>query len=203
MESMLHRGSTRVLTLAIVVALTAAAAGSTFVAYGDETGDTYYGCLTRGGSLGCIAVNPSDPPDCGNNQTLISWNQQGQPGPQGPIGPQGEQGPIGPEGPAGDFSGVFTSPNGDYSISVTDTGISLSGPNAGMIELSATGVTINGHLVTIDSAAVTSVNGTTLTLNCDGSGGSPVARIGDTILLTGLNEITGAITSGATSVLAC
>ncbi len=97
MQGILRRGSTRVLTIAVVVTL-AFAAGSAFVVYGSDSGDTYYGCLTRGGTLNKIAVNPTDPPDCPGNQTLISWNQQGQPGPEGPIGPQGEPGPQGEQG---------------------------------------------------------------------------------------------------------
>ena len=225
MKSTLHRGSTRVLTLAIVVAL-AAAAGSAFVAYGDEPGDTYYGCLSRGGSLSRIAVNPADPPDCPSNQTLISWNQQGQPGPEGPIGPvgpqgeQGEQGPIGPEGPegaqgaqgadgptgpqgpAGDFTGVFTSPNGLYSISVTNDGIALTGPGS-EIELTGNTVNVSGHLVTIESSALTSINGTMLSLNCHGSGGLPVARVNDQIMLPAFDALFGIITTGSNTVFAC
>jgi hypothetical protein len=57
----------------------------------------------------------------------ITWNRQG---PQGLQGPQGIQGPKGDKGDQGDpgpaFDGTFTSPNGEYTLSVTNNGIALS-----------------------------------------------------------------------------
>ena len=44
---------------------------------------------------------------CLSRETLISWNEKGDPGPPGPQGPtgpkgdQGETGPVGPQGPTG------------------------------------------------------------------------------------------------------
>lgn len=195
MQGILHRGSTRILTLAIVVAL-AFAAGSAYVADGNDPGDTYYGCLTPSGSLSRIAVNPTEPPDCAGNQTLISWNQQG---PQGQIGPQGEQGPP---GPAGEFTGTLTSPDGRYSISVTDAGIALTGPNAD-VELTDTGVTVDGRLVTLNGQITTRINGSTVTLNCGSGGGQGVARANDTILLPDADAVTGFILFGSSTVQAC
>lgn len=68
---------------------------------------------------------------------------QGETGPQGPKGdtgaqgPQGERGPAGPQGPpgssgSGGFDGTYTSPNGLYSLSVTNRGIVLKGPGGAL-----------------------------------------------------------------------
>ena len=57
-------------------------------------------------------------------------------GPAGPIGLTGPQGLVGPQGPAGSgsgFTGSFKSPNGLYSLSVTNTGITLDGPGGKVI----------------------------------------------------------------------
>lgn len=60
---------------------------------------------------------------------------KGDTGPQGAVGPQG---PAGPQGTAGSgsgsgFSGSFTSPNGLYSLAVTDAGITLKGPGGKVV----------------------------------------------------------------------
>ncbi len=49
---------------------------------------------------------------------------QGDPGSAGPQGPQGPQGPAGSSG-----GGTLTSPNGDFSVEITDHGIYLRGPS--------------------------------------------------------------------------
>src|SRR5262249_61960374 len=41
----------------------------------------------------------------------------------GAAGPQGPPGSTGAQGPPGTFTGHFQSPNGAYSLDVTDTGI--------------------------------------------------------------------------------
>lgn len=64
---------------------------------------------------------------------------QGETGPQGPQGEKGEKGdtgatgptgPQGPQGPAGQSGGnaALTSPNGLFTIKVTNSGITISGP---------------------------------------------------------------------------
>ena len=130
----------RVVSLTFVLVLLLSA-GSAYVVFGDNHDVVVYACLTPGGQLRDVTTD--GPPDCAGNNTLISWNQtgpqgeigptgpQGEPGPEGPEGDQGEPGPEGPKGDQGEpgtFSGTFVSANGDFSISVTDEGISLSGP---------------------------------------------------------------------------
>ncbi len=196
----LRLGSSRTLTAALVVALLFAA-GSVYYASGNGPGSVYYACITAGGALHRIEVDPAVAPVCHGDQTLISWNQQGPPG---------------PAGPAGQFSGTFTSPNGLYSLSVTDAGIVMQGPAAKVqidgstVTVQGTNVNINGVSVAVNANAqlnlnggITRVSGTPLLLNCaPGAVGVPLARITDTIqtnLATGIGTF---ITPGS-SVLAC
>ncbi len=91
--------SRRLLTAAFVVALSFSA-GSVFVASGDEASPTFYGCLkSSNGTL--YEVNTSEQVQCKQNDTPITWNQDGPQGLQGPAGPQGEQGIAGPQGAQG------------------------------------------------------------------------------------------------------
>ena len=89
----------RLLTIAVVAAL-AFSAGSVFVAYGDTSGATYYGCIkANGGTL--YNVNTNAELSCKAGDTPVSWNEDGPQGLQGPAGPQGEQGVPGPAGADG------------------------------------------------------------------------------------------------------
>jgi Collagen triple helix repeat (20 copies) len=75
-----------------------------------ESHDSYQGCLNHNlGALYNVKVNPTTPPGCLRNDTVISWNQTGPPGPAGaagPAGPAGQSGPAGPQGPKGDTGPV-------------------------------------------------------------------------------------------------
>lgn len=88
----------------------ALAGGGTAVALAVEqpSSDVFQACLRHNqGGLYDVTLNPSSPPDCQPNDTLVSWNKTGPagvPGPQGPKGdpgPQGERGPMGDPGPQG------------------------------------------------------------------------------------------------------
>ena len=105
----------------------------------------------------------------------ISWNQvgpQGDPGVSPTVSQLGQGDPNCPaggaaltdasgstafvcNGQAGVFAGTFTSPNGEYSISVTNTGITLAH--------GASSVRIVGNDVTVDAAG-------NLTLRTNGNG---------------------------------
>jgi hypothetical protein len=73
-----------------------------------------------------------DPGPQGSKGDTGGAGPQGAAGPQGETGPQGATGatgPAGPQGPPGDAgSATLTSPNGAFSVSVTDNGIFLRGP---------------------------------------------------------------------------
>jgi len=131
---------------------------------------TIAGAFSQNGSVIYAAVNNNsghlrllDGPEAklNPNEHLISWNHQGPQGIQGPQGDMGEPGPVGEQGPAGaqgepgDFSGEFSSPNGDFSITVNDEGIVLAGPFT-KVTLGTTTVTLEG--IVIDIAADASLN---------------------------------------------
>lgn len=107
----------------------------------------------------------------------------------------------------GSLGGTFQSPNGLFTLSLTDSGLELKGPG-GRVLVSAAGVSVVG-------AASVSLVGATVTLN----GCAPIARVGDTF--TGVAHLTplppppsgpggfgpgpfgGSIATGSTSVFAC
>jgi hypothetical protein len=101
-----------------MVAVAVAAAGSTAALASEQSSaDVYQGCLSHNlGALYHVSTDASHPPRCLKHDTLISWNEKGQPGPagvQGPkgdtgatgatgaAGPKGDAGPTGPQGPTG------------------------------------------------------------------------------------------------------
>jgi len=111
---------------------------------------------------------------CRGSETAVDWNVQGLKGDkgdaglQGPKGDPGVQGPKGDQGdtgPAGTFSGVFTSPNQAYKLSVADSGIEMAGPqgvvritDAG-VELASPGakITVKPVRIDIDSDVIVNV----------------------------------------------
>jgi hypothetical protein len=148
------------------VAIFVVAGGIAYAAIPDA-GGVFHACVMKNGS---VRIIDPDTDQCKQNESAITFNQQGQtgnPGPQGPPGANGTNGTNGTDGtdgtdgqpgvsptvtqlavndpncPAGGaaitdaaqhtsyvcsgtpFSGTFTSPNGQYSISVTDTGITI------------------------------------------------------------------------------
>jgi hypothetical protein len=98
----------------------------------------------------------------------ISWSQQGLPGPAGADGADGEP-----------FSGTFTSPNGEYSISVTDSGITIAHGASNSITLTGDDLAVRSEDIDIRSAlgsvlkagtTATVDAGTKFTLSSSGSG---------------------------------
>jgi hypothetical protein len=102
------------------------------------------GALYLAGAKGCQA-----------NDTALDWNIQGPPGPPGPPGPKGD---TGPKGDPGTFTGSFKSPNGNYSIDVTDAGILLKGPG-GSVKIDAGNVIVQGTVGAQLNAPIVSMNG--------------------------------------------
>jgi hypothetical protein len=101
----------------------------------------------------------------------ISWNQRGLPGPAGTDGADGADGEP--------FSGTFTSPNGEYSISVTDSGITIAHGASNSITLTgddlavrSEDIDIRSDLTSVLQAGTTATvdAGTKFTLNSSGSG---------------------------------
>ena len=104
-----------------------------------------HACYNNSGHL----VIVDDPANCGNNETAISWNQEGPTGPQGLQGNPGPAGPTGPQGLSGlsDVEMVFsTSPLANDSFvaillpcpsgkQVVSGGFDIMSPGNGVIEI--------------------------------------------------------------------
>jgi hypothetical protein len=133
---------------------------------------------------------------CTSLETPITWNGKGQPGPAGQPGAAGQSPTVtqlasgdascaaggaaitdangstayvcnGANGADGQpFSGTFTSPNGEYSISVADTGIAIQHGTHVRITLAGDDLTIRaGQGIDVRSALGTTLNaGTGLSL---------------------------------------
>jgi hypothetical protein len=77
------------------------------------------------------------------------------------------------------FAGTFTSPNGQFSVTVADSGITLTGPS-GSIKLDAVGLDLNGALITLNGAgscAPAARQGDQVTANLQGIAGPISAAI--------------------------
>jgi hypothetical protein len=237
--------------LAVVsVAIFAVAGG---IAYGSipDAGGVYHACLAK---TGAIRIIDTDTDQCKAFETAITFNQKGQPGDPGQSPTvasvaagdshcaaggaaitdaagttayvcSGANGKDGADGTP--FSGTFTSPNGQYSISVTDTGVTVAGAGT-TVNLSGTGLKVQtsngltlksagdaslesssgltvkaGSNASISSGDTLGLSGTLLTLNNSGPTCLQAARMGDGILATSANQgalSTGFITSGSPTV---
>jgi len=146
---------------------------------------------------------PIDPArqKCAGGETELTWNQTGPQGLEGPTGP------AGPAGPAGTFSGHFESPNGDYTLDVTDTGIVLAGPDAQM-ELKGSNVTVLANAdVKLQAGSDATFFGLKTRLGGTGSC-APAAAKGDLVNGGSVDDAGGpvtdaVITSGSTNTLIC
>jgi hypothetical protein len=120
----------------------------------------------------------------------------------------GGPGAAGPPGPKGDTGagGTVASPNGQYKLQVTDTGITLAGPS-GTVVLDTTGV----HVTSTGALSMTGVQTSVaasgaLTLSAPltkvgaGSACLPSAAVNDQVTISGN---TGTISGGSASVLVC
>jgi hypothetical protein len=142
---------------AAALALAAGGTAAGAAVAGPVGGDgTSHGCYTNQNLNGShVFVLQDAEASCPTGTTAISWNQQGPAGPADKI----------------------TSPNGEFSIDVTDTGIVLAGPTS-KVTIDIAGVAVKGGTVTIAGDAHVSVRGGNISLNgCNAF----VARRGDTI----------------------
>jgi hypothetical protein len=232
--------------LAVVTVAIFAVAGG--IAYGSipDAGGVYHACLAK---TGAIRIIDTDTDVCKSVETPITFNQQGQPGDPGtsptvaPVaagdshcaaggaaitdaagttayvcsGLNGTDGTDGKDGTP--FSGTFTSPNGQYSISVTDTGVTVAGAGT-TVDLSGTGLKVetangltlkggtdvsleSGGGLAVKAGTTLGLSGALLTLNNSGPTCLRAARLGDSVLATSTNQgalSTGFITDGSPTV---
>jgi hypothetical protein len=144
------------------------------VAYGAGSDTEIDACVQKGnGTLYLANANGS----CKPGDSPIAWGMQGPPGAMGPSGPQGAPGPEGPPGAAGTFSGTFKSPNGQYQITVLDTGIEIKGPG-GKIKVNGGNLTMEGTAALIFTSPMLSMNGgCTRAMKQNGAGSTPSASV--------------------------
>src|SRR3954452_1462040 len=67
-----------------------------------DSGGVIHGCFKDNGDLRVIDPAAAKKDACKNNETALTWNQQGPAGTPGPAGPAGPAGPTGPAGTKGD-----------------------------------------------------------------------------------------------------
>ena len=129
-----------ILAFLLGAALLGAAAAGT-AAYAALTDDRVAACyVPKSGALYVVGRDGA-PSRCADGHLPIDWSVRG------------------PQGPAGVFSGTFTSPNGAYAISVTDTGIVLSGPGSAVRLTGANVAVESAGDLTISTSGATSVHG--------------------------------------------
>lgn len=149
MRGIVHR---RALLFAAGAACTATVfAGSTAYARLSAPAPTVlHGCVKSNGDLYLAGIGRKKV-DCKKNETDVDWNVVGPQGPQGEKGDKGEKGdpgatgPQGPQGPPGSAAGL-SSPNGRFSVEITDRGVYLRGPGGTVyVDLRGAGTTPNRY----------------------------------------------------------
>jgi hypothetical protein len=210
----------------IVAALAAfAVAGGIAYAAVPDAGGAYHACMLK--KIGTIRIIDPDTQHCSSLETEISFNRRGPAGASPTVAQvaAGDQhcanggaaitdangstayvcsGADGRDGAP--FSGTFTSPNGQYSLSVTDSGVSIAGADVAArfsgngIDIqspAALNLTVGGNMtVAVGSALTTSVGagyeldtGSALTLTAGknatiSTGEALVASAGTNLTLT-------------------
>lgn len=202
-------------------------------------GNVYTACVHRSnGAVRLIDPSLSSGPisRCTRAEEQVSWNQEGQQGPPGQSVVMGDagancanggvsltvgsdtryvcNGAKGDKGDDGVFTGHFESPNHQYKLDVTDTGISLTGPQ-GMFRINASGITANAGLtltlkgsagVDVESSSTLDLKGgaiaslTAPLVRLNGCGGF-VARLGDSVVVNPMSGF-GNIVQGSPTVCA-
>jgi hypothetical protein len=161
------------------LALFVVAGGIAYAAIPDAGSGTFHACMLKG--LGTIRIIDPAQQHCASIETPISFGAKGDPGLQGSpghdgVGPTVAQLAVGnancPAGGAAitdasgstayvcsgangadgqSFSGTFTSPNQQYSLSVTDSGVRISSTGGQRIELAGSDITVRGGTVHVES----------------------------------------------------
>ena len=123
--------------LGLATALTGFAVGAAWAGHTADT-NTITACASRHDGSLYLFTHGKKRDGCDRGDSTVIW---GITGPQGPIGPTGPQGPQGLKGDKGDTgapgaNGTLTagkSPNGLYTVSLNDRGITLKGPAGSLV----------------------------------------------------------------------
>jgi hypothetical protein len=148
-------------TLALVLAMSGGAIAAT---RGFSSGGKFRACVNGEGGLRLIKPGKH----CTRGQQAIGWNQEGPAGARGTTGAQGPAGANGAPGPASTAT-QLTSPNGRFTVAVTNAGITLSGPEA-FVNLTASDLTMSAGLTTSLTSGTTTTltTGTSMSLTAGG-----------------------------------
>ena len=127
--------------LAYVLGLATALAGfAVGAAWAGHTADpnTITACASRHDGSLYLFTHGKKRDGCDRGDATVTWGITGPQGPVGATGPQGPQGAPGAKGDKGDKgdAGTFTlakSPNGLYTVSMNDRGITLKGPAGSLV----------------------------------------------------------------------
>jgi hypothetical protein len=147
--------------VAAAVSLFAIVGGVAYASIPDAGTGTYHACLKDNGTI--RVIDPAEHTCNPANESEITFAQKGATGTAGVNGvsPSVQQlaagdahcsaGGAAITDAAGStayvcsgqtFSGTFTSPNGQYSINVLDTGVTIEGPGATLVEVTGTDITV-------------------------------------------------------------
>jgi hypothetical protein len=136
--------------------------------------------------------------------------------PNAKEGPWALMAAQGAQGAAGTFSGTFQSPDGNYTLSVTNAGIEARGPNNLAVTLNSSGVIVkspnslqldSGGTLDLKAGANAALRGGLVHVGC-ASGGSRVARHADVVTGQVYGDYggplqNGVILGGSQHVFAC
>jgi len=134
--------------LGLATALAGFAVGAAWAGRSADT-NTITACASKNDGSLYLFTHGKKRDGCDKGDSTVTWGITVPQGPIGPTGPQGPQGAAGAKGDKGD-PGTFSnavSPNGLYTVSFGDRGITLKGP-AGSVTVSRQGA----HILTISGA---------------------------------------------------
>jgi hypothetical protein len=123
----LHRRQAIAYVLGVLTAGGGFAVGAAWAGHAAAVDNTIHACVQKGtGTL----YQQTAAGGCKPGDTTLEWSITGPQGIQGIQGSQGPQGPKGDQGAPGKNILTAKSPNGLFSITVSNSGILIGGPNA-------------------------------------------------------------------------
>jgi len=115
---------------------------------------------------------------------------------EGPWALMAATGLQGAQGPTGSFGGTLQSPDGKWTLSVTNAGIDARGPG-GQLTMDGTGVAVKsaarlvvdaGSVLELKAAASASIRGSLTNIGC-ASGGAQAVRVGNPVQVSGNGSV--------------
>src|SRR4051812_17619144 len=111
--------------LGIATAVAGFTVGAAWAGHSAAGDDTIQACAQKGSGNLYLASAKNG---CKPGDAAVEWSVTGPQGPQGPQGPKGDKGDRGDTGASGTLTKAV-SPNGLFTIEISNAGIRISGPN--------------------------------------------------------------------------